>query len=556
MGSKRTRRLDRLRSGRPQQAAAVGLDWLPRIEWAAALVVTGSAVILTLTCLHAAGALWRDEANSVNLVTLPSLAETWRHMEFESFPLLWLLLLKGWIATGLGSTDTGLRAFGALGGLTIPAAVWFAARRLGGAVPLVSAALLAINPDIVRWAVTVRAWGLGVALAIVALVLVREASAAPTPRRVAVATCAAVLSVQCVFQNAVLLAAVVAGAAAVACTRRDWGRVVVPVGIGAVAAISLLPYAGVIARVSRWSMLNQEPVTLGHLAATLLAVVASSGMPVLVCWLIAVALALGAAVRTVSGPAPGRGASHDVTLYAAVVMVVAVGGLLLFYARFRYPTQAWYYLGLVAIVAVCAEAAIVAFSSARAIRIALVALALVIVMAGAPFAWALLGERLTNVDEAAARLNAEVKRGDLVIVSPWHLAISFRRYYRGDADVTTLPPLDDHAVHRFDLVKAQMLSTDPLGPLLARIRRALESGHRVWIVGGLEVLPPGTAVPRLAPPPLPDSGWNARPYLQAWSLQTGAWLRDHATSGTDIPMRVAGGRYEAAQLTVVSGWRP
>jgi hypothetical protein len=54
---------------------------------------------------------------------------------------------------------------------------------------------------------------------------------------------------------------------------------------------------------------------------------------------------------------------------------------------------------------------------------------------------------------------------------------------------------------------------------------------------------------------LPGTGWNAAPYLRAWSLETGDFIRGHAAGGEDIAIGVHGGRYEDAALAVVNGWK-
>src|SRR5437867_1197811 len=234
-------------------------DRLPRLEWSISLATTILAAALYATFLFNAGALWRDEVNSVNVASATSLSMMWRSSEFDSFPILWLLLLRAWIATGIGATDVGLRVFGVMGGVALVGAIWFAAWRLGQGVPLVSLALLAVNPVVVRWGASVRAWGLGAALLLVSLVSLKAATDSPTPRSVVLAALAAILSVQTLFHNAVLLAAIVAGCVAIAVARREWTHALVPIVIGVVAAISLLPYVATIGRVNQWSTLVQVP---------------------------------------------------------------------------------------------------------------------------------------------------------------------------------------------------------------------------------------------------------------------------------------------------------
>jgi len=59
----------------------------PTIETSAALIGTAfSAMLLVLTAMNA-GPLWRDETNTFNLATMPSLQDIWRNLRFESFAL-------------------------------------------------------------------------------------------------------------------------------------------------------------------------------------------------------------------------------------------------------------------------------------------------------------------------------------------------------------------------------------------------------------------------------------------------------------------------------------
>src|SRR5262249_22268666 len=148
------------------------------IEWVAALAVTAAAVFLVIRFAFHAGALWRDEGGSVSTQAAPTLAGMWRLQEFESVPLFWSLLLRGWMTIGPSASDFSLRTFGALGALSLTAAAWFASRRIGRTVPLVGLALVATNPEVVRWSSTVRPWGLGAALGIVAAVTMWDAASA------------------------------------------------------------------------------------------------------------------------------------------------------------------------------------------------------------------------------------------------------------------------------------------------------------------------------------------------------------------------------------------
>jgi hypothetical protein len=551
---RRRRRRRRRRSSGSHRSRT---DRLVQAEWAVALTAAAVAVFFQLVFLLHAGALWRDEVNSINTASASPFGEVWRLAEFESFPLPWILALRAWVSVGLGGSDMALRVFGVLGGLALPAAVWFALRRLTRAAPLASLALIAVNPEIIRWSGTVRAWGLGAALAIVAMVLVREASVALTRRRLLYATLAAVLAVQCTYQNAVFLAAVVLAAAAVAIVRRRWAEAVAPIGIGAIAAVSLLPYAGLLGRRAGWNAVGQVPVTLGDLAAKVWEVATASGSVVVTCGLALFVMGLVAAVQWAASPEAesANRARRGVANYAAAAAILSALAIGAFYRMASYPAEPWYCTGVLSFVAVCAEVAVASAVAARVARISLVVLAAVVLLAGFLPAWAALHERQTNMDAIAARLDADADRADLIVVNPWFLAAGLTHYYTGGATVITVPPIDDHRVPRYDLLKAAMLTDDPLGPSFARIQHTLESGRQVWIVGGFELPIEGTSLPRLPVAPRPDTGWSARPYERAWLLEASAFLGAHAIEGGEVPVGVSGGRFETVGLAVFKGWK-
>src|SRR5438094_2001379 len=84
----------------------------PGTETAAALIGSAfSAMLLVLTAMNA-GPLWRDETNTFNLAHMPSLRDIWNNLQFESFPLLWPLVVRGCGMFGLADSDMGIRILG------------------------------------------------------------------------------------------------------------------------------------------------------------------------------------------------------------------------------------------------------------------------------------------------------------------------------------------------------------------------------------------------------------------------------------------------------------
>lgn len=521
----------------------------------AAIGALGLFMALDVRVLGHAGALWRDEINSVNTQRTPTLAAMWRLEEFESFPLLWSLLLRAWIAL-TGDGDPALRLFGVLMLLTVPAAVWHAGRRAGAGLPAASLALLAVSPTLLRWGATVRPWGFGAALGLEALVWIQATLDTPSPGTIAAAAVVTILAVQCLYQNAVIVAAGLAGAGAIALRQRSWRRLVVPAGLAAGAAASLLPYAGLVERRAAWNLLGRAPLGAADIVTRAGAAIGASGGLVDAGW---VALAAGATAIVVRGARHRRPAASpgrtDVAVYWIVAAGAAAFGLLVFYDVLGYVPNAWYFLGAIVLLPVAAEIAIGSLGAAAARR-GLAALGVAVLIAGAGGVWRSLGVPNTNVDGIAARVAAGAGPGDLVVVNPWFVAITFDRYYRGAAGLRTVPPLDDHAVHRYDLVKTLMTAADPITPLLDELRTTLEGGHRVWYVGPIDVPAPGSIVPSLGRPPRPATGWWVVPYQDVWSLEVGTFLYAHARQAhRDVADDADDAPFERTTLTEISGWR-
>jgi hypothetical protein len=102
-----------------------------------------------------------------------------------------------------------------------------------------------------------------------------------------------------------------------------------------------------------------------------------------------------------------------------------------------------------------------------------------------------------------------------------------------------------------------MTESHAIEPTLARIRGTLSKGKRVWLVGGIQFLPPNTRPPDLPPAPQSEFGWNSNPYAQVWGLQTAAFLQTHALRAqvVNVPVDDAVSRLENIPLLWVGGWR-
>ena len=255
--------------------------------------------------------------------------------------------------------------------------------------------------------------------------------------------------------------------------------------------------------------------------------------------------------------APELAGDVRVRLYGALVILVATPAMVVVVKSIGYTTEEWYYLPFMALVAIAAEAGLWGRGAGPPIRIARVALAVLIVASSLPALWPYAHLRRTNVDLIADRLHAEESETDLILVSPFWYGVSFHYYYHGDAPWLGLPGVTPERVGAsYPVIHDLMMLPDPMRPILARMRETLERGGRVWFVGGYSI-PRGAAPPMLGPAPHATYGWYAGAFATSWSLQAGAFVREHALRSVLIP--IASPRpvspFEDVALVMVEGWR-
>jgi hypothetical protein len=83
-----------------------------------------SAMLLVLTAMNA-GPLWRDEATTFNLAHMPSLGDLCHNLHFDSYPLVWPLLVRVCGILGLTHIDMGMLILGLVLGLVFLTSIWF-----------------------------------------------------------------------------------------------------------------------------------------------------------------------------------------------------------------------------------------------------------------------------------------------------------------------------------------------------------------------------------------------------------------------------------------------
>ncbi len=443
-------------------------------EKALAGFVIAWLLLLHLCCFSSAGALWRDEANSVQQSQLPGWAGVWNSLRFDSFPALYPSLLRLWCSSEWGRTDHGLRFLGLLTGLCILCSLWIAGRRAGGRMPLVSLILFAADPILVSEGDSIRPYGISILFLIWTFVFFMEYLTKPAALVLAGASLAAVLAVQSGYANAPFVAVLSLCAAGVALRqgeRRGLWFFFVP---GFAAAVSLIPYARVLHQAQGWAAILHSNIDWNSFFESYLR--AHSTVYPLV-WagfsLLAMALLVGH-----WRDRPGtRLLQRPLTVFVLWTALASSVVQILFVEVIGVPPFPRYFLPGALLVALACEALL---APARpAIRVLAVSTALLVTAAPT---WSWLTQRHTNVDSVAAVLEREAGPEDLVVISPWFLHPSFQRYYRGGTEWITVPELDHFPMMRYDLVKNAILYPDASDRLELQLRNALAREGAIWFV--------------------------------------------------------------------------
>ena len=530
---------------------------LRRPEWIAAILTTAAIVGLHFFFLFHAGGFWRDEVNLINLAGSHSLAG----MKKDSFPILMPLLVRGWSGVGLARTDSSLRLLGTLIGLGIPAALWWIAWKTRRSAPLLGLALFGLNSTLIIFGDSIRAYGLGCLLILLAMAAATAFLRRPSWTRTGWLALFAILSVQAIYHNAILVGAICLGAWVVCWRRKNRAAALQIFLAGLAAAFSLLPYvAGLLG-----GRESSEVLRTGLKPCRFFAAFRDTlGFPlegyIFVWAILGLALVFLAGATLFRAPktvAVTDESVDDWQLFAGTTLIAAFAGYLLFLWLAAFPSQSWYLLPLTALAVACFETGLpVLHGMWRAVLFGLAAATVVIAI---PTASRDLHYRFTNVDTWAGTLTTDASPDDYIVIVPWFCGITFDHYFKSPTPWTTLPPLADHATHRYDLVKIQIQNTNAVQPLLERIVTTLQHGHRVWVLAGMgwmDIPEAGTsALPSLPPAPLKNSGWSETPYTMVWDSQVGHLLGDHAVRFARVKNPTAGMPIiENTELFLAEGW--
>ncbi|HWP66111.1 MAG TPA: hypothetical protein VNO26_09385, partial [Candidatus Limnocylindria bacterium] len=327
-----------------------------RVALLAGLLLTLALIGLEARYQRHAGPLWRDEVTSVNVAAQPTLAGVLTAVPYDSFPLGWPLVLHGWIAAGQGDSDGELRRLGFVVMLATFAVLWWAGRRLGLDAPLVTLLLLGMSPSVLVYGGQVRGYGLGALTIAWCFAATWHYLHAPGAGRLLLAALAATAAVQTYFANAFLVAAFAVGGAAVTLPARRTHALAGLVAVDALAAASLLLDLPSFTYALQVAPLEQRETSLAWLVEVFRHALAP-GVPLLAaCWILAPVLAIAGCLWTWRRAAQDRAAAD----LACFVLVSALAALPAYFGYLhgvaRLPTQYWYYLSLMAVLALACDA--------------------------------------------------------------------------------------------------------------------------------------------------------------------------------------------------------
>ena len=254
-----------------------------RCEFVAAVFMTLLVVPLHVRVLKYAGPLWRDEINSLHDAMAPTLREFSASLVFDWFPAFFSIVLRIWCALGFGSTDFGLRALGFLIGWSAVGALWLSCWLINRRAPLWPLALFALNPVTIHNGDSLRAYGLAAALIFLTFGLVwRLTFEERRPGTILLAGIAAILSVQSLYVNSLILFAICAGSIIVLIRQKEFRGATLIFAIGFIAALSLLPYVPILRAAHEFSGLQNGDVTLPDIASMCISVL-SNYNPLIMC---------------------------------------------------------------------------------------------------------------------------------------------------------------------------------------------------------------------------------------------------------------------------------
>lgn len=504
------------------------------------LILVLVIIFLHVVNFHYSAVLLHDEVNSVVLSGRSLFQAIHDDLAFDVFPPLSIIVFHLW---GLiSNSDQSFRFLGLMIGLTTVAAIWFNSKIMKLGLPILALAFFELNFITIRYTEYVRAYSLGVLFIILSYGLIWKLLEQEFSWKYFIASAVVgICSVQSIYQNGFLLFAICVSAAFIALEARRYKKIAEILGIGMIAAVSLLPYLNFIESANSWLDIVRSATGPGDYWQGM---VNGLGLSWPILGLILVTLFItGILLSFRKSILPER---KNLFLYGAVTLVVSSTLFLGFLIKTKIPPLPHYYLTWFAVVVLSLETiftSVVSVPNHQKILKVVIGLGILILMFNPVLTF--VKTRSTNIDIIANRLESSASQKDLILINPWMWDITFNRYYKGDATWMTWPPLNVYSIFKYQELKDKIDDFDPTMPANIAIEQTLKSGGRVWVLGF--VTPTNSQ---------PDKKLLT-PYVDYWTRQLNESLAQHKLNGEviDLGIKQTVNPYEDFQLRLYKAGR-
>jgi hypothetical protein len=505
------------------------------------------ALVLHGRFFFSAGALWRDEANSVVQAGSSSWKALWGSLRYDSFPALYPALLRPIVPDNLPSGERSLRVFGVAIGVATGFSVLAAGKVLRSGLPVVAFALLAIDPIFISEGDSVRPYGIGLLCLMWSFCAYGRLLRHYSTVWLIVASAASVLTVQASYTGAMFVAILSLTSAGLAFRRsgsRMLWKMLLP---GLLAAASLLPYAETLRQVPPWASILHYQTDWGEYVQ---GYVRTHSIASLLAWLLVALFGAGSFTRLV-WPRRSTPGSPDILLaFGSLVGAGAIAAQIVFVQIVGVPPFPRYFLPGLLLAAFALDLWLGELKpSVRGV------VALTVMLLTALPAWTWLRLRHSNADRVGEILANNAGPSDLVIISPWFLHPSFQIYYRGRSPWVTVPDLPQQPLTRYDLVRDAMTDPEREERLNHRMQQSLAGGGTLWLVS--QGYPDRLTERLLLKPPVLSAqvgGEDYQRFRSYWERAIIQRLYDCCTPA-EWPLPPSGPVWEEERLTLTR-WSP
>jgi hypothetical protein len=535
--------------------------WANVVEHALFFLASAFALWLLVILYRCSGAIWRDEANVVLLATVPDFSTMFAWLSKDTAPPLSHLLLRSWVASGLGGSESGVRLYGIVIFVLLIVSLYFSCRSLTGRAPIVALALIVFNATVFYYATSLRSYGLAMVLILPCYAAFWRFAEGPTRWNTLSCIVFALLACQAGYLNAYPLFGIGIAAASLCAVRRLWKRAVAVLAMCALAAASLFPYAAAVREYEQVCIITKAPLDLRTILSQFCQALAGDNAAALWAWIVLGVVGVAALIIQAARRGDVASAGRSLSLYFLIAMPITFVVGTVFFKLHEFFPSAWHFTPYILLAGLGVEVSLGKGSGPVWMWLGRLAAFAAVMCVSVSTVWTAARLRRTNLDCACDELAKLAAPGDLVLITPFWLAPGFKYHYHGRAEWNTIPLTSselESALFPYPAFKKVMETPNAIEPTLRKIAETLSSGKRLWIYGGLQFLPPNMRLPDLAPAPDPKYGWNNCTYSAIFTIQASEFIKQHCGSAKEVPVNVSGlvnpHAIEDYPLLLIEGW--